>query len=266
MNLEITKVLTPVNEDGEIDHRFQEDQQWIIEQIDPDDIHALRDFKQKTTDLENEYGSVAIRLCNVFFDRISYIDENENELTNKWRWRSKKLRSHLQPMLQGLGFKPANASKLIGATELVHGLKAILFDGLVVDGEDEWVRKDLDFVESFPLSSQYVLSCMSPDGFRYAKYARTLAPYNSEPFEKQLTKKELEEIQKQFPKDTKSSRTYKQKRYEKVLELNPLIENNLINELVSMIQRINPQKINEHENLKLKLEAIKRYLMVVLDE
>ncbi len=227
MNLEITKVLTPVNEDGEIDHRFQEDQQWIIEQIDPDDIHALRDFRQKTTDLENEYGSVAIRLCHVFFDRISYIDENENELTNKWRWRSKKLRSHLQPMLQGLGFKPANASKLIGATELVHRLKANLFRGLV-DGENKGVRRSLDFVESFPLSSQYVLSCMSSTGFDFAEGARTWAPYNSEPFEKQLTKKELEEIQKNFPKNTKSSRTYKQKRYEKVLELNPLIKTNCL--------------------------------------
>ena len=265
MNLEITKVLTPLNDDGEIDHRFQEDQQWIIEQIDPDDIHALRDFRQKTTDLENEYGSVAIRLCHVFFERISYIDKNENELTNKWRWRSKKLRSHLQTMLQGLGFKPANASKLIGATELVHHLKAILFNDFV-DGEDEDVRQSLDFVESFPISSQYVLSCMSPTGFNFAMYARTWAPHNSEPLEKQLTKKELEEIQKKFPKDTKSSRPLIKKRYEKVLEVNPSIENNLIKELVSMIQRINPSKINDHENLKLKLEAIKQELMVVLGE
>ena len=33
-----------------------------------------------------------------------------------------------------------------------------------------------------------------------------------------------------------------------------------------MIQRINPQKINEHENLKLKLEAIKQDLRIFLDE
>lgn len=265
MNLEITNVLSPPNSDGEVDHRFQEDQQWIIEQIGPEVIDALRDFKQKTTGLENQYGAVASRLCHSFFERISYIDENEDELTNKWRWRSKKLRSHLQPMLQSLGFKPTNASKIIGASELIHNLKANLFNGLV-EGEDKLVREDLDFVESFPISSQYVLSCMSPTGFDFAKYARTWAPYNSEPFEKQLTKKELEEIQKTFPKDTKSSRTHIQKRYEKVLELNPFIENNLIKELVSMIQRINPQKINDHKSLKLKLEAIKRELMLVLDE
>ena len=71
---------------------------------------------------------------------------------------------------------------------------------------------------------------------------------NSEPLEKQLTKKELEDIQKKFPKDTKSSLTPIKKRYEKVLEVNPSIENNLIKELVSMIQRINPQKINDHES------------------
>ena len=45
MNLEITKVLSPAKEDGQMDDRFQEDQRWIIEQIDPDVIDALRDFK-----------------------------------------------------------------------------------------------------------------------------------------------------------------------------------------------------------------------------
>ena len=54
MNLEITKVLAPANEDGQMDDRFQEDQRWIIEQIGPDVIDALRDFKQKTSDLENQ--------------------------------------------------------------------------------------------------------------------------------------------------------------------------------------------------------------------
>ena len=53
---------------------------------------------------------------------------------------------------------------------------------------------------------------------------------------------------------------------EEVLEMNPLIENNLIKELVSMIQRINLQKINDHENLKLKLEAIKQDLRIFLEE
>ncbi len=59
-----------------MDDRFQEDQQWIIEQICPEAIDALRDFKQKTTDLENKDGGVTFRLCHIFFERISYIDEN----------------------------------------------------------------------------------------------------------------------------------------------------------------------------------------------
>ena len=264
MNLEITKVLSPAKEDGQMDDRFQEDQRWIIEQIGPDVIDALRDFKQKTTNLENQYGSVAIRLCHVFFERISYIDENEDELTNKWRWRSKKLRAHLQAMLQDLGFKPVNASKIIGATELIHNLKSKLSNGR--GGEHKNVRKAVDFVESFRVSSQYVLSCMSEAGFYEAMRFRDWESYNPDRANKQLTKKELEEIQKQFPKDTKSSRPQTKKRYEKVLEVNPSIEKNLIKELVSMIQRINPQKINDHENLKLKLEAIKQDLRIFLDE
>ena len=90
--------------------------------------------------------------------------------------------------------------------------------------------------------------------------------YNPDRANKQLTKKELEEIQKEFPKEAKESRTYRKESKEEVLKLNPFIENNLIKELVSMIQRINPSKINDHENLKLKLEAIKQELMLVLDE
>ena len=168
-------------------------------------------------------------------------------------------------MLQELGFKPANASKLIGATELIHNLKRQLSNGLE-DGEDKLAREALDFVESFPISSQYVLSCMSPAGFNFAMDAPNWEPYNPDGLNKQLTKKELEEIQKQFPKDTKLSRPHTKKRHEKVLEVNPSVENNLIKELVLMIQRINPSKINDHENLKLKLEAIKQKLMVVLDE
>ena len=264
MNLEITKVLAPAKEDGQIDDRFQEDQKWIIEQIGPEAIDALRDFKQKTTDLENQYGSVALRLCHVFFERISYIDENEDELTNKWRWRSKKLRSHLQPMLQDLGFKPTNASKLIGATELIHNLKSKLSNGR--GGEHKFARKAVDFVESFSVSSQYVLSCMSEAGFYEAMRLADWESYNPDRLNKQLTKKELEAIRKDYPKVKQISLSHLKKINERALPLNPLIESDLIKELVLMIQRINPSKINDHENLKLKLESIKRELMIVLDE
>ena len=264
MNLQITKVLAPAKEYGHMDDRFQEDQQWIIEQIGPEVIDALKDFKQKTSYLENQYRGAALCLCNAFFERISYIDENEDELTNKWRWRSKKLRSHLQPMLQDLGFKPANASKLIGATELIHNLKSKVSNGR--GGEYKNVRKAVDFVESFSVSSQYVLSCMSEAGFYEAMRFADWESYNPDRANKQLTKKELEEIQKQFPKEEKESRTCVKKSKEELLKLSPFFENNLIKELVSMIQRINPSKINDHENLKLKLEAIKQELMVVLAE
>ena len=107
---------------------------------------------------------------------------------------------------------------------------------------------------------------MSESGFRQAMDFANWESYNPERTNKQLTKKELEEIQKQFPKDTKSSRPQIKKRYEKVLEVNPSVENNLIKELVLMIQRINPQKINDHNSLKLKLEEIKKDLRAFLDE
>ena len=107
---------------------------------------------------------------------------------------------------------------------------------------------------------------MSDAGFRQAMDFASWESHNLSRSNKQSTKKELEDIQRQFPKDTKSSRHNTKKSNEKVLEVNPYFENNLINELVLIIQRINPQKINYHMSLNLKLKAIKKDLCTFLDE
>ena len=100
-------------------------------------------------------------------------------------------------MLQDLGFKPVNASKIIGATELIHNLKSKLSNGR--GGEHKNVRKAVDFVESFRVSSQYVLSCMSEAGFYEAMRFADWESYNPDRLNKQLTKKEPEAIQKEYP-------------------------------------------------------------------
>ena len=95
MNSEVTNVLSPINADGGIDLRFKGDQQWIIEQIGPEVIDALRDFKQKTSDLEKQYPGMQERLCdsdgsirkfiNIYVNEedIRFMDAEKTSITNE---------------------------------------------------------------------------------------------------------------------------------------------------------------------------------------
>ena len=55
-------------EDGQMDNRFQEDQQQTIELIGLEAIDVLSDFKQRKTDLQNKYGGAALKLCHVLLN------------------------------------------------------------------------------------------------------------------------------------------------------------------------------------------------------
>ena len=101
----------------------------------------------------------------------------------------------MQAILQNLRYKPVNASNLIGTTEIIYDFKRQLSNG-TEDGEDKLVREALDFVESFPISSPYVHSCMSPAGFSFAMHVPNWGAYEPDCLNKQQVKKELEEIQK----------------------------------------------------------------------
>ena len=108
MNNELVNTFTPTNDHGLLDKRFEEDLTMIFKDVRKEVIDGLNEFKQKTTDLENQYGSLAYELCISFIKRMEHIDETERNLpSNQFRWRTKKLRKQLIEGLKERGFKPS---------------------------------------------------------------------------------------------------------------------------------------------------------------
>ena len=125
MNNELVNTFTPTNDHGLIDSRFEEDLTIIFNEVRQEVIDGLNEFQQKTTDLENQYGSLAYELCMSFSKRMEYIDDTERNLpSNQFRWRTKKLRKQLIEGLKGMGFKPSNVTKMIGAAEFEYQLQS----------------------------------------------------------------------------------------------------------------------------------------------
>ena len=54
MNNELVNTFTPTNDHGLLDKRFEEDLTMIFKDVRKEVIDGLNEFKQKTTDLENQ--------------------------------------------------------------------------------------------------------------------------------------------------------------------------------------------------------------------
>ena len=202
MNNELTKTFTPINKQGYIDARFHDDLRVIFNEVRPEVIDGLIEFKEKTTDLENKYGSLAFELCRAFIKRMRHIDQTERDQeTNQFRWRSKKLREQLIDGLKERGFKPSNVTKLVCSAEYLFYLESF---------ESKRNREILNFVKPLPISSQYLISGMSDEGVAKAmNYENDTKTWDSKTDtfpSKQLTVRALEELKRQYPKNSEENR------------------------------------------------------------
>ena len=199
MNNELVNTFTPTDAQGQLDYRFSKDLSIIFNNVRQEVINGLNEFKQKTTDLENQYGSLAYELCMSFIKRMNDIDKTERDKeTNVFRWRSKTLRKQLIEGLKERGFKPSNVYKMLGAAEYVSHLEAF--------GN----KNVLEFVRAQPISSQYILSGMNHQGLTQAmNYESDSKEWDSKTdtfISKPLTKKALEDIKSWNPKNPEENR------------------------------------------------------------
>ena len=202
MNNELAKTFTPINKQGYIDARFHDDLRVIFNEVRPEVIDGLIEFKEKTTDLEKKYASLASELCRAFIKRMKQIDETERDQeTNQFRWRSKKLREQLIDGLKERGFKPSNVTKLVCSAEYLFHLESF---------QSKAHREILKFVKPLPISSQYLISGMSDEGVAKAmSYENDTKVWDSKTDtfpSKQLTVRALEEIKRRYPKNSEENR------------------------------------------------------------
>ena len=258
MNTELVKTFTPTYKDtDDLDRRCEEDLAIIFKDVRPEVIDGLIEFKEKTTDLENKYGSLAYELACLFINRINEVERKEKDQeTNLFKWRTKALRKKLSKGLQERGFKPSNVSKIIGAAEYVMHLKHM--------GN----TKVLDFVKEQPISFQYLLSGMNPNGvslaMSYETDSKEWDPKTDTFIGKPLSKKALEEILSWNSKNPK--KTFNLKPHsddptpitEVVLERSKerMTQLELIDELVQIVGLLDTSKIYKDKDIIERLSIV----------
>ncbi len=203
---DLTRIFTPTNDDGKPDQRFREDVEWVFNRVGSEVIEGLKKFEQQTDSVNTNHAKYAYSLVKAFLERNDEIDHWESSTpSNQYKWRSKKISKSLQPSLQKLGFKKVFISKIIGAAELIHNLEKLIEE----QPKNKRLKEQLECFQSFPLSSQYVLNNMSSMGFSEVIALSARKQWNSKTDTYDLiplTKSDLEEIQREYPKNPNETR------------------------------------------------------------
>lgn len=207
MNSDLVQTFTPKNDLGESDYRYESDLISIFESVRPEVIEGLEEFKLKTTELEKQYGTLALEFAINWFN---YTDKLSSDDTyNKFNFRSKRLRKQLIEGLKERGFKPSNVSKIVGAAAFHKRLQDGLTKGRT-EGINQRVKKIYEFVLSQSISSQYLLGGMTDIGIanamNYEHDTKQWDPKTDTYIVKPLTVRVLEELKQQYPINEEESR------------------------------------------------------------
>jgi len=207
MTSDLVQTFTPKNDLGESDYRYESDLISIFESVRPEVIEGLEEFKLKTTELEKQYGTLALEFAINWFN---YTDKlSADDTYNKFNFRSKRLRKQLIEGLKERGFKPSNVSKIVGAAAFHKRLQDGLFKGRT-EGVNQRVKKIYEFVLSQSISSQYLLGGMTDIGIanamNYEHDTKQWDPKTDTYIGKPLTVRVLEELKQQYPINEEESR------------------------------------------------------------
>ena len=101
--MNITKRLTPKNENGSLDQRFISYVQSLIENCGQECINTLYQFHKETEESERKAGGAALHMIVKLYS-LKMED-----------WEKKRLTKSLREAPQEIGFKPSKVTKLMGA-------------------------------------------------------------------------------------------------------------------------------------------------------
>ena len=104
--MNLRQQITPKNDDGSIDHRYNPIAKAIAEQAGERVEAQLRKLYVETNKLEKESATAGLQLVIALFSVP--MDE---------RYERSKFKKHIREQLQEIGFKKSKVSKLMGAGE-----------------------------------------------------------------------------------------------------------------------------------------------------
>ena len=260
MNNKLINTLLPLNKEGELDRRYEDNIKSILSELGSENVDVLSSFYENTTKLEKEAGNAALQLALCILKHVEDLDKNHkfDSNDNFIGWKSKSIRKRLSESIQRLGFKPKNAHKIVMAAEFKHALIS----------SNCWI-------ESLGVSHFYELSRMNDQGFKYAlEQARDPEFHFKAGAYKDVSVRRLEEIRRMFPKletpDIKPSQLTPAVDVEVVTEPSSITEESLaptqqelVDQLIPIIQAMNLDEIYGNIELKAKLEVVRDPLMTL---
>ena len=196
MSINIKNALTPKREDGGLDHRYGKSIINVIDIAGLQTIQRLEEFYLKSFELEKKYGSDAFNLCLSLFK------------ANLDNWELKVLKKSLRNLLQELGFKPYNVTRLIGAAQFQFESKPTEYDLPVEQWNTDFSSKkdiedsikEFDYIQSLPVRSKYELSLCSDEIYLENGFDKPIIQQITNSYSKILTTREWEALRKQYPK------------------------------------------------------------------
>ena len=182
--MNVRQLITPKNEDGSIDHRYQSISSEICGLAGEECLAKLEEFYRKTSQIEAENGGAALHLVVKSFE----IEMDE--------YQRKRVTKALTTALKELGFKPSKVTKIINAGRFLQTYDwfeegKCYFRTCEMTGKD-CIDKLSEYFYGFGIGSLDVLSRTTKQGRR--KAYRHFAKEGT-----RMSQKALEDLQRQYP-------------------------------------------------------------------
>lgn len=190
----LSKLITPITEEGIPDQRHLASLKRILQEIGEDTAKNLLQFAESTALLQRGAADDGLRLAMAIFNEAEYLERNHRfDEGNKYGWQSKRLRKQAQRMLESVGFKRNNAHKL-----------AVTANWLT----NRYTNKDEQkWFDTLTPSHLYELSRMSPEAFKATQEEVSYENFMFCAGQQSITVRRLEELRQQFPKSQTSEQT-----------------------------------------------------------
>lgn len=157
--MNITKILTPKNENGSLDERFISYVQSLIEHCGQECINTLYQFHKETEESERKAGGAALHMIMKLYS-LKMED-----------WEKKRLAKSLRTALQEIGFKPSKVTKLMGAGKFKADQWNRLHHCLEYKSDQQLEEEQHDFLNKYGVTALYEISRMDDVGQAQVRYA-----------------------------------------------------------------------------------------------
>ena len=157
--MNITKTLTPKNENGSLDQRFISYVQSLIEHCGQECINTLYQFHKETEESERKVGGAALHMIMKLYS-LKMED-----------WEKKRLAKSLRAALQEIGFKPSKVTKLMGAGKFKAEQWNRLHHCIEYKSDQQLEEEQHDFLNKYGVTALYEISRMDDVGQAQVRYA-----------------------------------------------------------------------------------------------